>query len=168
MERQLGESDGTETERAVRIRDALSGAGIGVDLSGDVMKALWSKLVYISALSGMTCITRSVFVDVIDTPETLEMTRSVMNETFDVARANGIALDDSIVDETLSEFKEGTADMVSSMYLDLKAGNPLEVAVINGAVSQAGKMVGVATPYNDFIYTCLKPADNRARGSNKR
>lgn len=160
----FGEADGTESDRAIEVRDALSKAGIVADLSGDVMKALWSKLVYISALSGMTCITRSEFVDVIETPETYEMTRRVVQETYDVAKAGGIDLDDSTVDDTLLEFKEGSHDMVSSMHLDLKAGNPLEVAVINGAVSKAGALVGVSTPLNDFIYTCLKPADNKARG----
>ena len=63
----------------------------------------------------------------------------------------------------MAHFMEEKHDLVSSMYLDLQAGNPIEVGVINGAVSRSGKEVGVPTPVNDFITACLTVADNRAR-----
>ena len=37
------------------------------------------------------------------------------------------------------------------------------VGVLNGAVSKAGKEVGIPTPANDFITTCLAVADRGAR-----
>ena len=56
----FGEQDGQITARAERVRDALAGAGVPVELSSNVEKALWEKLVYICGWSGMICVTRTL------------------------------------------------------------------------------------------------------------
>lgn len=159
----FGEEDGRETARALKVRDTLQQEGIEAVLSPNVLKALWTKLVYICGLSGMTCITRAPIAEVIDNPETLALTRRVMQEAFQVGKARGIKLDDTLVDETIAEFHRSKDHMTSSMHLDLQVGNPLEVQVLNGAVSRLGRDVGVVTAANDFITTCLSVADQRAR-----
>ena len=158
----FGEEDGSRSDRAVAVLDALQGAGIAVELSDDMPKSLWTKLTYICGLSGMTCITRSGFPEVLDTPATRAMTLTVMREVVAVAEARGIRLGDGFADEVLAQFVEARGEMMSSMYNDLQSGNPLEVSVLNGAVSRIGKEAGVPTPANDFITACLTPAHNRA------
>lgn len=158
----FGEVDGERTERAEVIERTLRNAGIDAVLSDNVLKALWNKLVYICALSGMSCITRGPFEDVLGTPETLGVTEQVMREAYDVGKASGVGLDDDLVETTLAGFLR-EKDFVSSMYLDLVAGNPLELDVLNGAVSRMGKALGVDTPANDFITACLRIADNKGR-----
>ncbi len=159
----FGEESGALTPRANAIAALLSNAGIDADLSPNVLTALWGKLIYICALSGMMCITRASFAEVLDTPETCALTRQVMDEAFAVARASGVALDDGIVDAVMAGFHEEKGDLLSSMYLDLQAGNPLEVALLNGAVARIGEQHGVDTPANAFISACLTIADNRGR-----
>ena len=159
----FGEEDGRETPRALRVLEALRREGVEAVLSLDVLKSLWTKLVYICGLSGMTCITRSPISEVVDNPEALEMTRRVMHEAHRVGRASGIDLDDDLVEETIAEFVRSKHQITSSMHLDLQAGNPLEVHVLNGAVLRAGRELGIATPANEFITTCLSLADSRAR-----
>ena len=159
----FGEPDGGETDRAIRVRDTLLASGIDVHLSSNVLKDLWDKLLFICVLSGMTCIARGSLAEVVDTPETLELAWRVMREAEQVARAKGVGLDEDIVESTMAWLQEKKHDIMSSMHVDLQAGNPLERSVLNGAVSAAGKEVGVATPANDFITACLTVADNRAR-----
>lgn len=161
----FGEQSGGVSARAEAIADMMRGAGIDADASPDVMPALWGKLIYICALSGMMCITRAPFADVLDTPQTYALTRRVMDEAFSVARASGAALDDGVVDAVMAGFQEEKGDLLSSMYLDLQAGNPLEVGLLNGAVARIGARLGVETPMNGFIADCLSVADNRARAS---
>ena len=158
----FGEEDGSRTARAIAVYDALKGAGIAVELSTNVTVALWTKLIYICALSGMTCITRSSFTEVVETPETLEFTWRVMREAEQVGRAKGVDLDDDVVEKTMAHFKQVEGRMMSSMYNDLKRGNPLEVGVLNGAVAALGKEVGVPAPVNEFIASSLTLAHNRA------
>ncbi len=159
----LGEESGELTDRAKAIADVLRSAAIETELSSNVLTALWSKLVYICALSGMSCITRSSFSEVLETPETYAMTMQVMTEALKVGQASGVALDDELPDAVMAGFLGEKDGFISSMYIDLVAGNPLEVSLINGAVSRIGREIGVDTPANSFIAACLAIADRRAR-----
>ena len=161
----LGEGDGDISERAQAIAEVLRGAGIETEVSPNVLTALWSKLIYICALSGMSCITRASFTEVLDTPETRAMTMQVMSEALKVGQASGVPLDDGLPDSVMAGFLEEKDGLISSMHTDLITGNPLEVSLINGAVARIGKEVGVETPVNCFITTCLLIADNKARGN---
>lgn len=160
----LGEESGEVSDRAQAIADVLRAACIETEVSPNVLTALWSKLVYICALSGMSCITRAPFSDVLETPETYTMTMQVMKETLRVGQASGVPLDDGLPDSVMAGFLEEKDGLISSMHTDLIAGNPLEVSLINGAVARIGKEVGVSTPANSFISACLTIADNKARG----
>ena len=163
----FGEKSGLETARATKVRDAFMHAGIDVELSSDIEKELWNKLLFICALSGMTCIARAPFADVLDTPQTLDLTWKVMREVTEVAAARRIDLDDDIVESTMAGFQRSKHRLISSMQLDLESGKPLELSAINGAISRIGREVGVATPVNDFITSCLTLADSRARAQSE-
>ena len=158
----FGEEDGAQSPRAVAIRDVLQRAGLDVELTSDVLQALWNKLVMICALSGMTCITRASFAEAIDNPGTLDLTWRVVREAAAVGRARGVNLAADVVESTMDYFQRFKNELVSSMHSDLEAGRPLELGVINEAISRFGKEVGVATPANDFITACLTLADRRA------
>ena len=160
-----GEEDGAQTQRVDDIRRAFSEAHIEARVSADILVALWSKLVFICALSGMTCITHSTFDTVMATPATRDMVRRVMCEAEEVGRIRGVKLPADIVDATMTHFQEHKDEMVSSMHADLMAGRPLELSVLNGAVSRMAREAGVATPANDFITACLTPANDAARAA---
>lgn len=159
----FGEEDGSQTPRALAIRNVLAVDGIDVVLSPNVIKEAWTKLVYICALSGMTCIVRSPFEQVVETPETLGLVQGVLSEVDAVARAKGVDIDDDIVGKTMARFQGADRTATSSMFTDLQRGRPLEVGVLNGAVSRMGMEVGVDTPLNDFIFACLSVSDRQAR-----
>ncbi len=164
----FGEEDRSLSVRAVEVQKALTVDGIDVKLSDDVIKEQWSKYIYICGLSGSTCMTRSTFDQVVGTPETLEFTRSIMQEAYAVAKAKGVDIAEDYVDTTVDYFVSIEGENTSSMYTDLMRGSPIEVGVLNGAVARMGVSMGVATPVNQFIATCLSIYHNRAmktRGS---
>ena len=158
----FGEADGRVTERAVAVRDTLAAAEIDVVLSENVAKEQWDKLIYICGLSGMMCISRGSMAEVMDTPETREITRLVVQEAASVGRAAGVDLDEDVAETTLDNLDARKHVSGSSMFTDLTRGNPLEVGVLNGAVARIGKGLGVSTPANEFITSCLAVAHNRA------
>ena len=161
----FGEAAGEKTARAARILDTFTRAGIDTELSIEILNALWAKLLLICGLSGMSCITQGSIEAVMETLGTRELMRRVFAEVEAVGRALGIAFEDGIVDWTMDHLHENRKTVMSSMYLDMKAGKPLEVGVLNGAVSKAGIEVGVDTPVNDFITACLSIVDARARSA---
>ena len=158
----FAEPDSRKSVRSFSILEMFGASGIDAEISDDIDRALWAKLVFICGLSGMTCVTRSSFAEVMNTPQTADLTLSVIEEVAAVARASGVNLDADIVESTMESFREDRDELVSSMYADLEAGRPLELANLNGKVSALGSGLGVPTPANDFITACLTPALNRA------
>ena len=150
------------SDRVGSLQSVFSAAGIDSEIAEDIDLALWGKLVYICGLSGMTCITRSSFAEVMDTPETADLTMTVVGEAAAVGRAAGVALPTDIVETTMEMFREDKDHLISSMHADLTAGRPLEVGNLNGKVSELGREYGVRTPANDLIAACLAPAHRRA------
>ena len=158
----FGAESGDRSDKAIAVRDALVSAGVDVDLTPAVASELWAKLIYICALSGMMCITRATFPEILANPGTEQMTLAAMWEVEAVAEARGIALRPQVVEQTMERFRQVKANGISSMYVDLQRGGPLEVGVLNGAVSRFAKELSVATPINDFIAACLTIAHDRA------
>lgn len=158
----FGVENGVRTQKAVDVHNALIDAGIDAILSKTVTVDLWSKLIYICALSGMTCVTKGTMAEVLDTPETRDMCWQVMREAEAVGRARGIALEEDVVSVKMEILQAEKQEILSSMRTDLDRGNPLEVHVLNGAVSRMGREVGIPTPVNSFIVNSLAIHHNRA------
>ena len=151
----FGEQNKGKTDRARVIGDALDVEGVELTLADNIQRELWSKLIYICGLSGSTCITRSKFAQVVTTPATLEFTRRIMREAFEVAQSQGAELNADYVDKTVEYFIEIKGANTSSMYTDLMRGNPIEIDVLNGAVARIGRQQGIDVATNEFIATCL-------------
>ena len=145
------------------INETMVNAGINSQISANIMSTLWSKLVLICALSGMMCITRESVNQILTTEDSLNMTKGVIAEVASVARAMKVDLPENIEAEKIEYLLEHKEVAVSSMFSDLIRGNPLEVDVLNGAVSRLGKENNVETPLNDFICSTLKPYNDRAK-----
>ena len=111
----------------------------------------------------MMCITRESVNQILTTEDSLNMTKGVIAEVANVARAMKVDLPENIEAEKIEYLLEHKEVAVSSMFSDLIRGNPLEVDVLNGAVSRLGKENNVETPLNDFICSTLKPYNDRAK-----
>ena len=48
-------------------------------------------------------------------------------------------------------------EVVASMRQDLDAGRRLELESTSGAIVRRGRALGVATPFHETAYACLKP-----------
>jgi len=151
----FGSPLGIVSEREERISRLLKECSINHVLSKDISTDLWEKLIFISALSGMSCITRATFEEIIDNKLGKHVTESLLEETYSVALANGANISKHVVSEIMNHFINQKDKLVSSMYKDMVDGKPMEVDVINGAVSKSGKEYGIPTPINDLIYAAL-------------
>jgi len=158
----FGESNRKPSERLEAISSLLATAEIKATVSQDIESTLWAKLIYICALSGMSCLLREPFRKILDFQPTRSLTLSLMQEVVVVARAKGVNLKENIEIDIMDAFllEEG---FVSSMYLDLVAGLPLEIDVLNGVVCKFAEEFRVATPINNLITSCLSYWDTKAR-----
>jgi 2-dehydropantoate 2-reductase len=160
----FGELDGVRSARAERLLGALERCrGVTAILSDDVRQAIWSKFLFISAVSGVGAVARAPAGVLRRLPETRALLEGALREAEAVARARGVALPDDVVARTMGLIdglpEEGTA----SMQRDIMEGRPSELEDQNGAVVRLGREAGVPTPLHDFIYAALRPQELRAR-----
>ena len=159
----MGERDGRATPRVAALAEALRRAGIVVELPEDMLQVLWSKLLFISAISGLSAATRLPVSEWRQVPETRRLLRAALEETAAVGRARGIALPGDVVDSTLAFIDSLPAGALPSMARDLLEGRPSELETQNGAVLRLGRELGQAAPTHEFLYGVLLPAERRAR-----
>jgi 2-dehydropantoate 2-reductase len=159
----FGEMDGTISTRVGSIETALRETGITVEVSTDISKALWTKLVFISAASGLGSLTRLPIGEYRSVPETRAMITALMKEVEAVARAQGVALDADVVEKSLDFIDNAAPTIRASMQLDVAAGRRSEIESMIGVIGRKGRELGIPTPVADMIYASLLPIELKAR-----
>ena len=152
----FGETNGGETPRCLAIRDAFLGAGVPAEILPDIRAGQWEKFLFIATMAGVTSMARATLAELMPQAHWRQVVLACLAEIDIVARANGVNLPPGIVADTVRYIEEHLVDLQASMHTDLMAGRPLELDALNGAVVQAGRDAGVATPVNDVIYAMLK------------
>jgi 2-dehydropantoate 2-reductase len=156
----FGELDGSRSARLERLFDACRPAGFQTTLSDDVQADIWTKFVRLSVFSGMTAVTRCPIGPIVADPDLFEMVKTAAHETMAVARAKGVHVPDSVIDDVDRAYRALPPHMKSSMLEDLERGRPLELPWLSGAVVRLGREVGVDTPTHRFIAAVLSPHVN--------
>ena len=153
----FGESNGDRSQRAVAIRNSFCEANIEAELSDDISKALWSKMLYNSPANGMASAARLSPRDLIEYPHGAAMFRSAIQEVANVGTASGIPFGQDDVQGAMDLITARPMGARGSMQADLEAGRPLELEAIVGSVGRIGRKVNVPTPVFDMLYTLLLP-----------
>ena len=160
----FGEANGDRSPRAIRLQDTFAKAGIEADLSEDIMKSLWSKLLYNTPANGLACASRLTPRAFFDYPEGNALFHTAFEEVAKVATASGTPLGDIDIQDAMELVAQRPLDGRGSMQTDLEAGRPLELEAIVGAVGRIGRQVNVATPLMDLLYALLLPHKNGHQG----
>jgi 2-dehydropantoate 2-reductase len=152
----LGERHGPATERVRRVAKTWADAGFRVQVYDDVDQLIWEKLICNVCFSGTCAILERTIGDVLDDPSAWEVASGCAEEAYIVARARGITLafDDPVA--YTRAFGEKLPDARPSMLLDLIAGRPCEIDVINGAIPPAARELGLAAPVNETVTALVK------------
>lgn len=161
----LGEFDGTVTPRAKAIADVLSAAGVDATLTEDIRRVLWTKFMFISAISGVGALTRLPVGDYRHVPQSRTLLRSLMEEVRAVAQADGVVLAPGVVKDTLALVDGSPADIKASLQRDVEAGRPSELESVIGVLVERGRTLGVPTPTAVFVYASLLPAELTAQAA---
>jgi 2-dehydropantoate 2-reductase len=159
----LGELDGSRSERIQSVYEVLKSTGIDVELSEDILKILWTKFVFISSASSLGSLTRLPMAEYRSIPETRAMIMGLMREVEALARAQGIALDEDVVQKSLEFMDSAAPHIKASMQLDVESGHRTELESMVGVIGRKGRELNVPTPVADFIYASLLPIELKAR-----
>ena len=149
------------SETAEALADLFRKAGVPCEVSSDVVRARWQKLVWnapfnpISVLSGGAS-TR----EMLESEEMTLLVRAVMEEVCAVASAAGRGLPDDVVDRMIADTRKMTP-YKTSMLLDYEAGRPMEVEAILGNAVRIARNLGVSVPRMETLYALLSALEQR-------
>ena len=156
MQRLLfGEFDGSRSARGEALLAACLAGGINAEFSGDILREIWQKYVFLVGLSGTTTTMRTTIGPIRTHPQTRAFLLDVMREVVAVGRAHGVALPEDYAQVRLQLADDVSPAMTSSMHHDLERGNKLEVRWLAGGVVELGLAKGVPTPLNRAIADIL-------------
>ena len=152
----LGERDGPPTERILRIAKTWTAAGFRVQVYDDVEQLVWEKLICNVCFSGTCTILERTIGEVLEDPAAWQVASGCAQEAYMVARARGITLAFDDPAAYTRSFGEKIPNARPSMLLDVIAGRPCEIDVINGAIPPAARELGLAAPVNETVTALVK------------
>ncbi len=158
----FGELDGSAHESTRAIEQLFSAAKISCELSLQIEKAQWRKLVWNSPFCAISCLTRATVKGIIESPSLRKLAADCMTEVIAAAKTREVDLEPTCIDETV-EFSKTLGDFKPSMLQDLEAGKPLEFEAFNGFVRNCLHRSGKPAPVNDVFYAALAYLDKTLR-----
>lgn len=158
----LGERHGPATDRVRAVAQVWEDAGFRVGVYDDVDQLVWEKLLCNVTFSGTCSVLEWTIGEVLADPHAWSVAAACASEVFAVAQAKGIhlAFDDPVA--YARAFGETIPGARPSMLLDVLAGRPCEIDVINGAIPPAARSVGLEAPVNATITALVKARNARA------
>ncbi len=150
----LGEPDGSISERATKLADAMEAAGFRAPVRNNIRDEIWVKLWGnlcfnpISVLTGAT-------LDVIATDAgTRQLARQMMSEAEEIGRWLGTNFRVNI--NRRVDGAAGVGAHKTSMLQDLESRRALEIDALLTAVQEMGRMVKIPTPYIDAVLALVQ------------
>jgi 2-dehydropantoate 2-reductase len=153
----VGDPDGRPRPVLDAYVAAARGAGLDVTLAADIRRTLWEKYVFLSALSGLTALTRLPVGPIRTTPATRALFAAAVEETAALARASGAALPPDHGPTLMGFVDTLPAGMKASMLHDLERGNRLELPWLSGGVARLSAERGLDAPVHRTIAAALAP-----------
>ena len=137
--------------RAEEIARRFSVAGIPTDAAPSLAEAQWKKLVWNVPFNGLAIAEGGVTTDVLlATPGVEDEIRALMSEVVTAARAQGLALEDSLIDFNIERTRPMGPYRPSSM-IDYVEGREVEFDSIWGEPLRRAKAAGVEVPHMERL-----------------
>jgi len=150
----LGEPDGSKSERAQTLSQLMIEAGLRAPVRPRIRENLWVKLWGNLSFNMICALTRAPLDVVIANPETRKLARTMMLEAQGIAEKLGVKLPLD-VDARIA----GAAEVGShkpSTLVDLERGRPMEIDALLGAVVEMARLAGVTVPLCESVLALVR------------
>lgn len=140
----LGEPDGSRSERAVKLSEALIAAGFKAPVRPRIRDEIWVKLWGNLAFNPISALTTTTLDVLIADPGQREVARHMMVEAQAIGEALGVRFGID-VDKRIAGAAEVGAHK-TSMLQDLERGRPMEIDALLGVVVEFAELTGLPAP----------------------
>jgi 2-dehydropantoate 2-reductase len=147
----IGElSGGCDSPRLLALADALRAGGFDITVSDRIRDDVWYKLWGNLTLNPICAITGATTGPALDDDLVREFLSNAMLEAREIGGRIGCPIAQTPQDRHAVTRKLG--DFTPSMLQDARAGRPLELNALTGAVRELGALTGVPTPNVDALH----------------
>lgn len=156
----IGEPDGSESERIVRLSRAMYDGGLKAPVRRAIRGDLWIKMINSMCWNPVATVTAATLGELNGAPKVLDIVRRMMREAETVAAAFGVRMPVPMEKRII-----GTASIPEhkmSMLQDLERGRPLEIDVLIDSIESMRELVGIETPTLDAVLALARLRGNVA------
>ncbi len=139
---------------------ALEKAGFTVELTDAPGQTLWEKAAINAGINPLTALLNVPNGQLLEIPEARQLMRDLVVEAVKVASTEGYRFEQSLV-EKAEEVCQATAENLSSMLQDVRAGRKTEIEALSGEVLRRGQDAGLPTPRTRVIWQLVKGLEQR-------
>jgi 2-dehydropantoate 2-reductase len=150
----LGEPDGSRSDRARGIAEALIASGFRCPLTTRIRHEIWVKVLGNASFNPVSALTRATLVQMARDPGVSLVIRNIMQEVEAVSHKLGMELPITLDQRIAGAEKVG--EHKTSMLQDLEAGRPMELEALVGAIVELGERVGLPMTCTRTVYNCVK------------
>ncbi len=160
----LGSLQGENPDSLQEIADLITASGIKCEITTEVDKYLWAKMLYNCTLNPLGAILDVTYGKLTENQYTLDIMNSIIDEIFEVIKASPYETlwdtADEYRDIFYSKLVPDTYNHYSSTHQDIQRKIPTEIDSLNGKVIQLGKLNIVNVKTNEFIYNLIKAIES--------
>ena len=150
----LGEPSGEKTERVQALAEVLRDAGIKAPVKTRIRDEIWVKLWGNLSFNPISALTGATLDVICQTDGTRAVARAMMLEAQTIGEHFGARFPVD-VDKRIAG-AEAVGQHKTSMLQDLERGRPTEIEALVGAVTELGRLAGVATPTIDTVLALVR------------
>jgi 2-dehydropantoate 2-reductase len=151
----IGARQGFDESRLTAVREVLAASGQPVEISPDIQRERWRKLMWNASFNTVSAVTMRTPTELLAMPETRALIVCIMSEVVDVARALGVAISRADIDEHIAWTEPKTRIRTSTM-VDRERGRTMEADALIGVIVRKGRDAGVETPASETLYALMK------------
>ena len=160
----FGELNRELSPRCQKIKTAFDKAGFKNRLSENIQRDIWLKFLFITSISALGALTRSVLGVMREDSFLREKIIETAAEIVKIGKKQGVNIDEKDIQLALGMIDNGDYNTTMSLQRDMMEGRPSELQNFNGYVVNKGDELGIETPVNDFIFYSLLPMEKKSRG----
>lgn len=142
------------------IAEMLAAAGFEAELTPAPGQALWEKVAVNAGINPLTALLNVPNGKLIESRETRQLLRDLVVEAAKVASTEGYRFTQSLVERT-EQVCTDTAENISSMLQDVRAGRRTEIDAISGEILRRAQLASVPAPRTRVIYQLVRGLESR-------
>ena len=145
----LGEPDGSKSDRATALSQALQAAGLKAPVRPRLRDEIWVKLWGNLSFNPISALTHATLDVLCTDPGTRDVARRMMIEAQAVAEKLGVSFPIDV--DRRIEGGAAVGAHRTSMLQDLDAGRPMEIDALVASVQELGRITETPTPTIDTV-----------------